>query len=380
MTPPLPREQFPVADRFRYLNHARVAAPPTVVAHALARDASAATMLGSTAAIRREERTERVRAACASLLGAPADDVSFVRNTTDGLGVIANGLDWSAGDQVAVADHEFPLTRAVFDTLADRGVEVVTLPVEAGWTLEPGVLDRALAESDGAIRAVVVSWVGYARGGRNDPAALAEVAHRHGAILVVDLIQGLGVIPADVTRWGVDAAAAGAHKWMLGPEGIGVLTTTPSLRERLRIPVPGPGLVVTEDARSRLDTSLDTTGRRFEGSTANLAGIAGLGAAVELLAGTGVAAVWDHVDGLGAELTASLVELGATIESDRSPAARSAIVAARFDGVDAEAVVERLVPRGVIVSAWHGAVRFSPHGWNDSHDVQATIGALRRVV
>ena len=381
MSTALPRDQFPVADRFRYLNHARTAAPPTVVAHALARDASASTMLGSTVDTRRWARTEAVRTTCAGLLGASVEDISFVRNTTDGMSLVANGIEWAAGDQVAVAEREYPLIRAMFASLADRGVEVI--PVETadeGWTMAPEQLEQALASAGGAVRMVAVSWVGYARGGRNDLAALAQIAHRHGALLVADLIQGLGVIPADVSAWGVDAAAAGGQKWLLGPEGTGVLFTTPELRGQLRLLTPGWSSLVEDGDRTRLDLAADPSGRRLDGSTTNVGGIGGLGAAADLLAGTGVESIWRHVDQWCDQLVDALGPLGATILSPRDQDRRSSIVAARFDDAEADAIVDRLIPHGVIAAAWHGAVRFSPHGWNDDGDLAATLRALGRVL
>lgn len=379
--PPLPRDQFPVADRFRYLNHARVAAPPTVVAHALARDASAVTMLGSTSQARRRERAEAVRRTCAQLLGAPPDDVAFVRNTTEGIALVASGLRWSAGDQVVVSEREHPLTVAPWSALADLGVELVTVaPVEPAWTLPLHAVEQALERGAGAVRVVVVSWVQHARGGRNDLAALAALAHRHDALLVVDAIQGLGVIPADMTAWGVDAASAGGQKWLLGPEGIGVLYTSPALREGLRVIDPGWSSIVGDEDRSRLDLSADPTARRIEGGTLNLGGIGGLGAATELLAGTGIAQVWAHVDQWCDRLVDGLVELGATIVSERSPTGRSGIVAATFDQVDPVELVDRMVTNGVVVATWNGAVRFSPHGWNDDDDLAATLHAMRRAL
>ena len=378
-TTPLPREQFPVADRFRYLNHARVAAPPTMVAHALARDASAASALGSTGQARRVERVEAVRATCAGLLGADLDDVAFVRNTTEGLALVAAGLRWSSGDRVVLADREHPLTAGPWDALTGLGVEVVRVsPLGQGWSLPAERFEEALIAGGGTVRAVVVSWVNYARGWRHDLADLAALAHRHGAILVADLIQGLGVIPADVAAWGVDAAVAGGQKWLLGPEGIGLLHTTPELRSRLRVVDPGWTSIVDDGDRFRLDLTADPSARRFEGGTRNLGGIGGLGAAADLLAGTGIEAVWSHVDALCDRLVDGLTELGATVLSDRSPGARSAIVSASFEGRDAADLADRLDSHGVVVAAWHGAVRFSPHGWNDDDDLAAALHAVRR--
>ncbi len=377
--PPLPRDQFPVADRFRYLDHATAAAPPTMVAHALARDASSATMLGSAGRQRRGEREEEIRASLAGLLGAPVEDVSFVRNTTAGLAVVANGLAWLPGDQVLVAERDHPLTIGAWCSLAELGVEVHTVPGRGeGWAVPLDAFATALQAGGGRVRAVVVSWVNFARGYRHDLAALAALAHDHGAIVVADLIQGLGVIPCEVGAWGVDAAVAGGQKWLLGPEGIGVLTTTRELRQRLRLLEPGHTSMVDVDHRASLDPAADLTGTRFEGGSRNRGGIAGLGASADLLAAVGVEAVWKHVDAWCDRFAAGLTELGATIVSDRSAAGRSAIVTATFGATDPDQIVEHLRSRGVMAASRGGGVRFAPHGWNDDDDLDATLDALRR--
>lgn len=381
VAPPLPRDQFPVADRFRYLDHATAAAPPTVVAHALARDASSATMLGSAGHRRRSERVEEVRATCAGLLGAAVDDVSFVRNTTAGLALVANGIDWSPGDRVVVADRDHPLTIGAWSSVAAQGVVLdVAAARDESWAVPLDSFRQVLEAGEGKVRAVVVSWVHYARGGRHDLAALAALAHQHGAILVVDVIQGLGVIPCDVGAWGVDAAVGGGQKWLLGPEGVGLLATTPELRERLRLREPGRGSMAEHGHQFSFDPTLNPTGRRFEGGSRNRAGIAGLGASTDLLAGVGIDTVWAHVDHWCDRLVTGLADLGATVVSDRSPAGRSPIVTATFGDADPVAIVERLVTRGVLAAPRGGGVRFSPHAWNNGDDLAVTLEALGRVL
>lgn len=378
MTAPLPREQFPVADRFRYLDHAGIAAPPTVVAHAVAREASAATMLGSTAAARRDERIEQVRATCAGIMGVPADDVTFIKSSADGLRLVAFGQPWVRGDRVILADSEHPSTAHPWMALARVGVNVDTVgAVGPAWSLPLEEFETALIAGAGRVRAVVVSWVHYARGWRTDLAALAELAHRHGAILVADVVQGLGVIPAQLADWGVDAALADGHNHLLGPEGVGLLYLSPTLRQTLWTPaVDEPAPVPDLAAQPEADRLLGR--RRFETASPNRLGTAGLGAAAELLAGAGIEAIWTHVDAWCDQLADGLNGLGATVVSDRSAEGRSAIVTATFDDADPVALTDRLVSYGVIVSGRTDAVRFAPHGWNDDGDLAATLHAVDR--
>lgn len=379
---PLPREQFPVADRFTYLDHAGIAAPPTVVAHAVARAASSATMLGSTGAAGRDQRIEAVRRTCASIMGVPAEDLTFIKSSADGLRVVAFGQPWRPGDRVLLADSEHPATAHPWMALARIGVHVDIVPaVGEAWSLPLEAFETALVEGDGRVRAVVISWVHYARGWRTDLAALAEIAHRHGAMLVVDAVQGLGVIPAHLADWGVDAALADGHNFLLGPEGVGVLYLSPALRDTLWTPesesaAPTPALAPQPEAEA--EAHRDDDHRRFETASPNRLGTAGLGAATELLAGVGIDAVWAHVDAWCDALADGLTEIGATVVSDRSPEGRSAIVTATFGDTDPQELTERLVTHGVIVSGRTDAVRFAPHGWNDEDDLTATLRAVRR--
>lgn len=333
-------------------------------------------MLGATAQDRREMRCDAVRLTLAGLVGTDAENISFVTNTMHGLSLVLHGLSWDPGDQLAVATGEYPLITATAETLGSRGVEIVPIAMTDDRRLDPATLEETLAAAD-HVRLVIVSWVDYATGARNDIAALATVAHRHGAWLVVDAIQGLGVLPADMTAWGADAVVAGGHKWLLGPQGTGILATTAALRAALTVMAPGWRLIGPD---GRLDGGADTTGRRLDPTTANLGGTGGLGAAADLLAGAGIDAIWRHVDAWCDQLLTALEDHGAEVLSPRGRDCSSAIVTARFAGRDADRLVDRLVARGIIAQSRHGGVRFSPHGWNDDDDLTATVEAVGQVL
>lgn len=373
--PPLDRADFPVCERLVYLDHAGVNALPGPVAAAMAAWARRAAAGGSTTVDDDEAELETVRARAAALMGVRAEEVAFVKNTTEGLAFVAGGLDWRPGDRVVVPAGEFPSTWYPWLALAERGVVVDTVaPAGPGGVL-PVDAFAAVVEAGAPPRLVVSSWVQFGRGFRVDLPALAELAHGVGALLCVDAIQGLGVLPADLAAWGVDFAAADAHKWLLGPSGIGVLAAVGGALDRLRPLEPGWASVAHRHQWDNPHLVWDPTARRLEGGSANFAGTTGLGAALGLLDAAGVEAIWSYVDGLCDHMVAGLERAGCPVLSDRGEG-RSAIVTFEVPGTTAEAAVAALAARGVVTSARGGGVRAAPHGYNLVDDVDALVDAV----
>lgn len=363
-----------MAARVTYLDTAYASPLLAAAAEAMAADARDAGLRGSGALADRALRLAPLRAAVASVLGpgATADDVALVANTTQGLGLVAAGLDWRPGDRVLVPAGDHPTTVLPWRAQEHRGVTVTPVPVPAGTTVG-AALAEALAAT-GGVRVVALSWVQAGDGERTDLAALATAAHDAGALLCVDAIQGAGVVPADLFGWGVDAVAAGAQKWLLGPHGIGALAVTPALRERLALVTASKGsLAGGVDGGPLVPIG---TAARFEAGAPAHTAVAGWAAALGLLAEAGVADVWRWVDRLAGRLADGCADLGLAVLSPRAPDTRSALVTVAVPGLDAEAVVTRLAAAGVVVSARGGGVRLSPAGWNDDADVDAALAAL----
>jgi selenocysteine lyase/cysteine desulfurase len=349
---PLPRDQFPVTERYRYLDNASLAPLPKVSADAMAAAAAALVHGGSVADPSLWERQEGVRAAVAGLLGVAPHDVSFVSNTSQGIACISDGLGWQPGDRVIVPAHEFGANLDPWIALRPLGVIVDLIePVQPTGEVPLERFEAALA--DGPTRLVAASWVQYGRGWRTDVEALATLAHAHGALLCVDAVQGVGVIPAAFAAWGADAAIAGAHKWQLGPEGLGALYLTAALREQV-----GP----------------------IERGVHPTAGMHGYGASLDLLAGAGTDAIWAHVDRLLDRAADGLADAGATVLSDRSAEGRSGILSIEVPGLSADRLRASLLESGVVTASRDGAVRISPHGYSDETDVDALIDAAARLI
>lgn len=373
---PLARDNFPAAHRWAYLNHAGICPLPQPSVDAMHRRATEVSLDGEFTYAAHSAEIERVRSSVARLMGVPSRDIAFVKNTTTGLGFVANGLDWSPGDRVIVPDLEFPSTLYPWLALADRGVVVDRVqPSGPGGKLEIQAFAERIAAGPPP-KLVVTSWVQFGRGWRVDLAELGQVCREVGALLCVDVIQCLGAIPACLEEWGVDFAMADGHKWLLGPAGSGVLYVRGSRLDLLRPLEPGWNSVRHREDWDNLDLVFDDSARRLEGGMPNIMGIAALGASIDLLLTAGVPAIWSHIDHLCNLVCDGLAAIGATVLSDRSPKARSGIVAVHVDGPPIPLLAEQLRARGVAVSARAGGLRISPHGYNTEQDIDRLIRAV----
>lgn len=380
MDTPLNRDHFPVCRRWAYLDHAAISPISQPAADAMREAAASLAADGSLTYEDHQARIERARTTAARTMGVPAADVAFVKNTTEGLGFVANGLDWSPGDRAVLPALEFPSTVFPWSTLGDRGVSVSFVrPRGPGRTLPLSAFAEVI-DAGPPPRVVVVSWVQFAHGWRTDLAGLSRMCKARGTLLVADIIQGLGAIPAELEAWGVDFAAADGHKWLLGPGGSGLLYVRRSCLDLLRPLEPGWHSVGRPEQWNSLAFDPDDSARRLEGGMLNTVGILGMAASLDLLRAASAEAVWRHIDQLCELAVEGLREVKATVLSNRSPQGRSGIVTFTVPGVDPDAAVAELKAAGVICSVRGGGLRVSPHGYNTESDIERlvrTVGTLR---
>jgi selenocysteine lyase/cysteine desulfurase len=310
----------------------------------------------------------------ADLIGAVPEEIAFINNTSAGINFVAEGFPWKPGDNVVTRADEFPSNQYPWLNLADRGVETRRLPTDNG-KLD---LEQLAAACDARTRIVTVSWVAFASGWRHDLDQLAEIVHRHGALLCVDAIQGLGAFPIDVRSTPIDFLAADGHKWLLGPEGAGVFFTR---REHLNLLRPvGVGWNSVKNGLdfSHIELIFKDTAARYEGGSQNVGGLLALGASLELLQQFGAKAVSQRILELTDYAWQQLEKIGAVILSDPRPAHRSGILSFEIPGKDLVALQRDCMSQNVLLSCRGGRLRISPHAYNNNSDIDRLIEALRQ--
>lgn len=366
------RARFPITRRYNFQDHACVAPLSGPAAEALA--AYAAALSESVHVDGAYYRTaEHVRQAAARLIGAHPDEVTFVRNTTEGLCYVANGLPWVTGDNIVSNTMEFPANVYPWMNLEQRGVLLRRVPEEDGRV----PFDRLAAAIDKRTRVVAVSAVQWGNGFRMDLNRLGELCQEKGVLLCVDAIQALGVHPIDVRRMNIDFLAADGHKWLCGPEGCGLFYCRRELIGHLR-PTELGYLCMKHDFDSgecRIDLRDDA--RRFDGGAYNLAGIAALGASLRLLLEVGIEEIQRRVKYLTDLLVEGLRQKGWTVHSPRTPSEWSGIVSFSSDKHDLAALRRHLLDEfKIVVSRRQGRLRASPHFYNSEDEIAQLVSAL----
>lgn len=367
--------EFPVARNWAYLDHAAVAPLPRRSAALLREWADEQERNGVVNWLSWEEKLERIRDAVAALIAADRDEIAFVNSTTQGIGLVAEGFPWRDGDSVVIPTEEYPSNIYPWMNLASRGVSSRLVPTREG-RIWPEDLAAAM---DASTRVLAVSHVEFASGFRNDLDALAELCHARGVALFVDAIQGLGPLTIDVRKTPIDFLAADGHKWLLGPEGAGLLYVRRDWIERLRPIGVGWHSVVGSYNSPEIDFRLKPSASRWEGGSFNMPGIQAFGASLGLLMELGPETVSTRILERAAAVRELAAAAGWRVTGSRRPEDLSGIVAIEHDDVPAGRAAQGLRERGIQASARRGRLRFSPHVYNNDDDLERLRDALASI-
>ena len=375
LDPLVPVDEFPLARTCTYINAANVAPMYRPAAAAITDWYRDVAENGSNHFDEEAEATvfDDLHLQAARLFNASPADIAAGSSTTELLSSLAWAVMPGADTNVVSTDVSFPASVYPWRRVANHTGCEIRLAHSKGDTVDPNRV-KDLVDDNTAVLAL--SHVEFRSGQRWDLAAFAEIAHRHGALLVVDATQSAGAVPIDAPGMGIDALAAGAYKWLCGPFGIAVMYLSPTLATSLE-----PGLV---GFRSQVDIwnirtdppDYPEDASRFEFSTMAYGCAGGFAKSIEYLVDTGIDRIFSYNQVLADNLIDGLVSIGAEVTSPRNVDERSAIVTARFPGRDLSDVAQHLNQSGVRVALRGNVIRFSPHLYNQMGDVERALDVI----
>lgn len=369
--------EFPVTASHTYLNHAAVAPWPRRTAAAVVAFAEENLLHGAAHYPKWLETETRLRGLAARLINAPSpDDIALLKNTSEGLSIVAHGLAWQTGENVVGIRQEFPSNRVVWESLANSGVEFRALDLDATDDPEAGLVELC----DENTRLLAVSAVQFATGLRLDLDRLGRFCRANGILFCVDAIQQIGALPFDAQAVNADFVVADGHKWMLGPEGVALFYSRPGVREQLRLFQFGwhmrthPG-----DYGADSPWEVSPTATRFECGSPNMLGIHALTSSLDLLLEQGMNAIGRAVTERADLLTRwAAGHPGFELLSPLDPARRAGIVSIRHPSIPAADLAEGLIAAGVVCAVRGGGLRLSPHFYTPLQQLERTCKLLEK--
>ncbi len=365
------RVEFPVAAKFIYLDHAAVAPLSRRVKNAVNEFLTEATESAFFRYSYWMDRIEEIRGRCAELVGSEKEEIAFIKNTSHGISLVAEGLDWKKGDNVIIFEKEFPSNIYPWLNLERRGVKVKFIPAR-GNMIHIDDIEKMI---DADTKLLSISSVQFSNGFRVDLERLGELCRRRKVLLFVDAIQSLGIATLNVSESGIDFLASDGHKWLLGPEGAGIFYCRHELAELLRPSLIGWKSIVNENDYDHIDFRLKTNSLRFEEGSLNVMGIMALGAAVDLLLEVGIDRIRERILDLGDLIVEEAENRGLEIRSPRDRKHRAGInsIIGSFDPIG---VKDRLRALGILVNVRSGAIRVAPHFYNTEDEILTFFSEL----
>jgi selenocysteine lyase/cysteine desulfurase len=370
---------FPVLRKWRFFNHAGVCPLPRPVTDAFrtfAAEAETAAYL-QTSWFR---DIDKLRATAAGLINARKDEIAFVKNTSEGISIVASGIDWQFGDRIVTTSVEYPANVYPWmEVERGRGAKLVKVEEETDDLGRRHVpVEKILeAASDARTRMVTLSHVEFASGQRHDLARIGKFCRERKILFNVDAIQSIGVLPVDVQAMNIDFLSADGHKWMLGPEGAGIFYCRRELIEHTRPLMVGWMNVVDAQNYGDYDYTLKSDAGRFECGSYNVPGLLALKASIDMISRVGVDAISKRVKKLTDHLIDGLIVRGYDVVSPRMDWQWSGIVSftsPRFAHM--EITTKLRAKENIEIVVREGRLRASPHFYNTESEIDALLGAL----
>ncbi len=365
------RSDFPVVGELTYLDSAYITpSPQQAIAAAQALTSAKAQnpiSLGSML-----DETNEVRRRFARLVGAFEPEVGLLFATSEGENIVARALDLAPGDNVVIDDLHYETTFVLYRHLVEtQGIELRIVKSRDG-----GASAEEFAKLvDDRTRLVSVAWVSHQNGYHHDLAALARLAHSHGAYLYADAIQGIGMLSLDVKAVDVDFLTAGTYKWLLGGYGVAPFYVREELLDTVKLDRMGSLHIAEELGDHRYE--LYTDARKYGYATLAFGAVYQLGAALDYLLRVGVPNIERHTVGLAHRLRDGLLAQGYPVWT---PADNRSAILTFEHGVDVGRVRSDLESANVKVSLKDGGtkIRAGVALFNNSQDIERLLETTGR--
>lgn len=378
------RNQIPLLAKTTYLDSAGAGPPPVSVHESMRSFLDEWSSYGE----KWDEwllEIAKARELFARLVGARTNEVACVPNVSSGLAAVATALPNGPGQNVVVSELNFPTNVYIWHSMKRRGLIADVRVLKAGMGQIPlSEYEKAIDDRTAVVSLDYVSWI---NGCRENIARVTEIAHAHGALMMVDAFHAVGVIPIDVHKIGVDVLTCGTYKWLMGPHGTAFLYVNQEILQQLE-----PAIVgwhgISDSVLARALAKEDTFGRpfdlsrvepandatRFEWGTWSIISVVGAKAALKFALNYPP----ENREPLIQKLTDRLVDglkrhsrrVTSPLEKDR----RSGIVTFEVD--EAGKLARRLQEHGVIVAPRVNTLRVSPHFFNTEAEIDALLNAI----
>ncbi len=310
---------------------------------------------------------EQIREKLSKILGAPAEDIALINNTSYGINMVAWGIDFHKGDKILLPAKEFPANFYPWKVHESRGAEIVI-----NDTSDEIFFDRYDA------KVIAPSWVRFYDGFRFDLKQCAEIAKKNRSLLCVDGIQGAGVLYHELEKSGVDTFSTGGQKWLLSPYGTGALYVRKDAPIRSLFQGWLQRFLDTKDFSDvgKYDISEPNNATRFEIGSLTYQAFFAMNKSLELINNLGIQNIEKHALKLANYFADECKSLGYEVVSPGGKR-RSAIVSVHFH--DSEKVFETLLEQKVLCSLREGNIRFSFHLYNNKEDIEKTLKYIQKV-
>lgn len=352
-----------------YVNHAAVAPWPQRTVQAVKDFADENGSVGSRHYMEWLKKEQQLKENLATLINAhSSDEIALLKNTSEGLSIIATGISWQAKDNIVISNQEFPSNFIVWDALRASGVELRIADISSTEDPEQALINCM----DEHTRLLSISAVQYASGLKMNLSRLGDACKSYQSLFCVDAIQQIGALRFDVQEIDADFVVADGHKWMLGPEGLALFYCKQASMQQLQLQQFGWHMVEDlSDFSAMQHWQPAHSARRFECGSPNILTTHALQASISLLLDTGMTeierAVLNHVQSL-IRLFKAIPDV--KILSPTEISRHAGIFTFTKKTIKIDDLYQSLVNRGVVCALRGGGIRFSPHFYNQSQELE----------